>query len=306
MVICRTALSDPHQYTQQGRLNRINAEWRNTQQHSSPRRRRIAEVEGSGEESYKSKRQRYLEEVDKIPPSTTLSPTTKRPATPPLKQLEAVYIAPEPAREMRSIFQSKTQELLAQDPLALQAFGSLVLQTPLQFEIVNSGAKLEPDQLDACFKLVEKTSSADYKAAQAGWRPKEKKREMADDQMIYLLVKTKTKEAVVLGFISFMLTKDDPPSEYRSVVYMYEVHLDDGLRGCGLGSRLIAFVELLASRLGVLKTMLTVFRTNAGARELYKRLGYTKDVSSPADKVVRRRVIEADYIIMSKMWNDEY
>jgi ribosomal protein S18 acetylase RimI-like enzyme len=306
MVIYRTALSDPYQYTQQGSLDRINADWCKIQQHSFPRRGRFADGEGSGEESYKSKRQRYLEEVDKISPFTTLGRTIKRPATPPLKQIEAEYVAPEPAREMPSIHQSKAEELLAQDPLTLQAFGSLVLQTPLQFEIVDSGAKLEPDQLHACFKLVEKTSSADYKAAQAGWRPKEKKREMADDQMMYLLVKNKTKEGVILGFISFMLTKDDPPSEYRSVVYMYEVHLDDALRGCGLGSRLIAFVELLATRFGVRKTMLTVFRTNSGARELYKRLGYTKDVSSPADKVVRRRVIEADYIIMSKMWNNDY
>jgi ribosomal protein S18 acetylase RimI-like enzyme len=197
-------------------------------------------------------------------------------------------------------------ELLAQDPLDFKTLGALVLSTPLHFELVRSGAFMTKGDLDACFKLVEHTSSEAYKAASAGWHPAEKKKEMADKEMGYLLVKTAAKEARILGFISFMACFDDPPRQDREVVYMYEIHLDESLRGCGLGSRLIMFVELVALKLGIFKTMLTVFRTNAGARALYERLGYSRDSSSPEDRVVRKRVIEAEYLIMSKILVEDY
>jgi ribosomal protein S18 acetylase RimI-like enzyme len=201
---------------------------------------------------------------------------------------------------------SLLDDLLAQDPLDFESLGALVLSTPLHFELVRSGAFMSKAQLEACFKLVERTSSDAYKAASAGWHPKAKKEEMADKEMGYLLVKTAAKEARILGFISFMATCDEPPRQEREVVYMYEIHLDESLRGCGLGSKLIRFVELVALKLGIFKTMLTVFRTNAGARALYERLGYSRDSSSPEDRVVRKRVIEAEYLIMSKVLVEDY
>jgi ribosomal protein S18 acetylase RimI-like enzyme len=284
-------------------LEALNEHWVLLAKLDFPRRRRFEEVEGMEGDDYKTKRQKHLDACDNLPPLKGAKRGRRR--APDVPQY-AYFYAPDPRDAVSCLRQSLAEELLEQDPLALEAFGSLVLQTPLQFEMIRSGAELEPGKLEACFKLVEKTSSQDYKAAKAGWRPKEKKNEMADDKMMYLLVKTKANEPAILGFISFMFTKDDPPNQGRQVVYIYEVHLDDGLRGCGLGSKLITFVELLALRCGIFKTMLTVFRTNAGAKGLYERLGYSKDESSPADKVVRRRVIEADYLIMSRVLTDEY
>jgi ribosomal protein S18 acetylase RimI-like enzyme len=104
----------------------------------------------------------------------------------------------------------------------------------------------------------------------------------------------------ILGFMSFMFTHDDPPYEDREVVYMYEIHLMDKLRGCGLGSKLMEFLEMAARQTGLSKTMLTVFASNGAARRLYEKLGYEKDACSPEDRIVRRRAIKADYIIMSK------
>ena len=105
----------------------------------------------------------------------------------------------------------------------------------------------------------------------------------------------------VLGYISFMLTYDDPPHQDREVVYIYEIHLNDRLRGHGLGSRLIGFVEHVARECRIGKTMLTVFTANKGAKKLYEALGYTKDACSPGDRVTRTRTIKADYVIMSKV-----
>jgi ribosomal protein S18 acetylase RimI-like enzyme len=191
------------------------------------------------------------------------------------------------------------QKLLEQDLLDLQVYGA---ESPLHFDFVRSATELEDGDLEACFKLIEYTSGHDYRASSIGWKPKKKREEMKDRDMMYLLVKHGDSDnGGIMGFISFMITTDDPPRELQEVVYIYEVHLADSLRGRGLGSRLIRFVEEASRRCGIMKTMLTVFKSNSGARGLYEKLGYSKDDCSPEDKVVRRRVIEADYLIMSKI-----
>lgn len=200
----------------------------------------------------------------------------------------------------------KVKKLLEKESLELDAYQLAHLDLPLEFELVESASFLRNDDFEACFQLVEQTSSNDYKGSSIGWKPKQKKEEMRDEDMIYLLVREAgasedgEKPKKILGFLSFMFTKDDPPHEDRDVVYMYEIHLADGLRGCGLGTKLIQFLEMAAAECYITKTMLTVFAVNKGARGLYEKLGYSKDACSPEDKVVRRRVIKADYIIMSK------
>lgn len=176
--------------------------------------------------------------------------------------------------------------------------------------------------------LIEQTSGDDYRASSIGWNPRKKKAEMLEEGMMYILIKqcdaaptsTQAEYSVshpiitmneiqepprgsnirILGFISFMFTKDDPPYEERDVVYVYEIHLAEALRGHGLGSKLLEFVESAARHCSISKTMLTVFTANESARSLYTRLGYGKDECSPKDRVMRRKVVKADYIIMSK------
>ncbi|KAL5122042.1 hypothetical protein ACEQ8H_000259 [Pleosporales sp. CAS-2024a] len=271
----------------------LNAQWRLIQAWDFPRRRRWEEVEGSTEDTYEVKRRKHIEKCYTDPPIMPRDHPLKikRPPPPP-----PPLVVDEPVTPLHCVW---PRDLLAEDA-TFQGLGMLVNQTPLHFEVVCAESGLQPADLEACFKLVEKTSSADYKASQAGWRPKEKKKEMADKHMIYVLVKTKAKEPAVVGFISYMVTHDEPPRDWRQVLYMYEIHLDESVRGFGLGSKLITFVELVGRKMGILKTMLTVFKTNKRARALYERLGYVKDRASPADKVVRRRTIEADYLIMSR------
>jgi len=168
--------------------------------------------------------------------------------------------------------------------------------------------------IEECLKLIESTSKADYKASRVGWHPAEKKKEMQDKAMCYLLIRripsTGAQEVEkdlldstkILGFLSFMYTEDDPPHEDREVLYIYEIHLAEQLRGFGLGKHLVKIAEDAARKMSISKTMLTVFTSNKGARKLYERLGYGKDACSPADRKTRGRVIEADYIIMSKDW----
>ena len=99
------------------------------------------------------------------------------------------------------------------------------------------------------------------------------------------------------GFLSFMLTVE----EGGEVVYVYEVHLEEGVRGRGVGGWLVGCAEEVGRRVGVAKVMLTVFRGNEGARGFYAGLGFGVDEGSPRGRVLRGGgVKEADYLILSK------
>lgn len=186
----------------------------------------------------------------------------------------------------------------------------------LHLQLLRS-TKMKNDDLAACFDLISKTSQQDYKASSRGWNPTVKMEEMQDKDMMYLLVRQaegylgvdkvdgqeprETQTGAVLGFLSFKLEpEDEEMSKMRSVLYIYEIHLDDRLRGQNLGGRMIRWAESQACLVKITKMMLTVFTVNEGARRLYKREGFVTDESSPEDRVTRRKVIKADYIIMSK------
>jgi len=89
---------------------------------------------------------------------------------------------------------------------------------------LQTAADLTQSEFDACFHLVEFTSSADYKKSKDGWKPRSKRKEMKLLDLKYLLVK---RGAEVQGFVSIMPTyEDDYP-----VLYIYEIHLSSALQG---------------------------------------------------------------------------
>ncbi|KAF1845599.1 acyl-CoA N-acyltransferase [Cucurbitaria berberidis CBS 394.84] len=202
---------------------------------------------------------------------------------------------------------TEVQKLLEQDATGLHAYEAPQLVCPLKFQLIRSAAALKKSEIDTCLGLVEQTSGHVYRASSIGWHPRKKKEEMMDKEMIYLLVRQGDLEwplpsnnGRILGFVSFMFTYDDPPYEDREVVYMYEIHLHERLRGRGLGSNLIKFVEHAARYCGISKVMLTVFTANEGAKALYEKLGYTEDICSPTDRIMRNKVVKPDFLIMSK------
>ncbi|KAJ4370740.1 hypothetical protein N0V83_005261 [Neocucurbitaria cava] len=302
------------------------------------------------------------------------------------------------------------QKLFEEDITGLRAYEAPQLVCPLKFDFVRSGHDLKIKELSACLSLVESTSGRDYRASRIGWDPNNKKAEMLDKNMIYLLIRqgdvggpveqvpeddlqegdvdmdlppaqqgdddglveqapqnelqageahmnsspsqqlnaleqliqgyasdgdaedTANAESTLkpdsppsspvpfigpqpptlvewpdpgnngrmFGFVSFMFTYDDPPHDDREVVYLYEIHLHHQLRGRGLGSNLIKFVERAAAHCGISKVMLTVFVANATAMALYEKLGYTKDECSPEGRVTRKKTFPPEYLILSK------
>lgn len=197
-----------------------------------------------------------------------------------------------------------------------QQFTRLQFYPALRFELKRS-TKMGNSELAACFDLISKTSQQDYKSSSRGWDPDYKLEEMTHGDMMYLLVRQAkgyigVEEAgtrqldtdgsgAILGFLSFKFEPEDEEHDMmRPVQYIYEVHLDDRLRSQGLGACMIKWAEEQSRLVNISKMMLTVFTVNEGARRMYDREGFVRDALSPDDRVTRRKVIKADYIIMSK------
>ncbi|KAF7867244.1 hypothetical protein EAF04_005327 [Stromatinia cepivora] len=105
-------------------------------------------------------------------------------------------------------------------------------------------------------------------------------------------------EGEIKGFMSFMPTFEDR----LKVIYLYEIHLSEELRGTGLGIHLMSLLTSIARAIpGVEKTMLTCFTANEEALSFYKKLGYEKDEYSPEPKRLKGgKAVESDYVILSR------
>ncbi|KAF2140913.1 uncharacterized protein K452DRAFT_42760 [Aplosporella prunicola CBS 121167] len=181
---------------------------------------------------------------------------------------------------------------------------------------------LDSDELEQCFRLIEHTSIDAYKASSRGWNPKDKRQEMKEENMQYLLVRRRpcahpvsngdkeedtndvklsegrdVGEAHIVAFLAFMLTiEDDYP-----VNYIYEIHMYGEERGRGLGQHLMHIAQRVAEEAEVAKVMLTVFTSNAAAMGFYRKLGFDEDEYSPPAKRLRGgKVKRPSYMIMSK------
>ncbi|KAK8253758.1 GNAT family acetyltransferase Nat4 [Phyllosticta capitalensis] len=241
---------------------------------------------------------------------------------------------PSPSLKRKFKQLAKNEELinkinsLPQGEFHQRFFGSNTLLSYKEYDIsLKPILDMNKIDLNACLELIEKTSLADYKASERGWKPKHKLDEMHEDNMQYLLVRQRPdsmdasgsrpktlngdskpaddKEANsrppedqgLAGFVSFMFTiEDDYP-----VVYIYEIHLDESHRGCGLGRHLMDAVEHCACEGKVDKVMLTCFRRNTTALEFYTKVGFREDEFSPPPKRLRGGKLKyPSYTIMSK------
>lgn len=84
---------------------------------------------------------------------------------------------------------------------------------------------MSAEDLEACFRLVEETSKADYESSSVGWKPAKKLTEMKSPELKYIMVKDVA--GSVCGFTSLMPTYE----EGEPVVYCYEIHLKPELQG---------------------------------------------------------------------------
>ncbi|KAK9850927.1 hypothetical protein MYU51_011597 [Penicillium brevicompactum] len=166
---------------------------------------------------------------------------------------------------------------------------------------IYSAATISTSDLEACLDLVEQTSGEAYSASSSGWSRPKKRKEMKLPDMKYLIVRGTSADEPsgreVSGFLSFMVTYEDG----KEVVYCYEIHLSPRARGRGIGKMLMERMEGVGRAVGLEKSMLTVFKSNAVATRFYERLGYGVDEYSPGPRRLRNGTVkDPDYLILSK------
>jgi ribosomal protein S18 acetylase RimI-like enzyme len=180
----------------------------------------------------------------------------------------------------------------------------------------HDGKKETPDTLGVTsktlFELVKHTSYDHYNTSRDGWNDNHKIGEMKDDDMRYLVVRLEhgnppharkrwsdnpDLDHSIIGFVSFMITQE----EEENVVYVYEIHISEHFRSCGLGNYLFGLIDAIGESTGMDKVMLTVYKRNTHAREWYAYLSYKEDEISPRPRKLRGgRSVEPDYEILSK------
>ena len=220
-----------------------------------------------------------------------------------------------PAKPQSSI----ENEIASSTPTALLDDASNASSDDVGYDFVgylicfDNSETIDDEDFERCFSLIESTSATTYKASSTGWSATKKRKEMKLLDMKYLLLKSLSQQChsvrstgsrigSIKGFLSFMITTEDE----REVLYVYELHLCEEMRGKGAGKWMMRQVEKIGRRAGLEKTMLTVFRSNEAAIRFYKTLGYEKDKYSPEPRKLRGgKVKEADYLILSKNLGDE-
>jgi N-alpha-acetyltransferase 40 len=199
----------------------------------------------------------------------------------------------------------------------------------------HTGCNLPAAYFRKCFDLVRYTSEAHYRVAPSrGWNPREKKAELKDNDMKFLIVQhdnkssldasvvsssdnlssistnqrnrrepRSTKHAVNVdeisdfGFLSFKLDVDgiEGSGVVWPVLYIYEIHLDEGFRGVGLGKHLMRVAKHIATATQVDRLVLSVFTCNESAIRFYGGLGWVTDETSPEPRYLRGKIIEPDW-----------
>ncbi len=173
----------------------------------------------------------------------------------------------------------------------------LGLQVLLTGTLGGALTPLTMNSLEQCLRLIEATSADDYRNSEIKWSLSKKRKEMHLPDMRYVILYGDSDKPTLAGFVSFMITYEDG----HEVVYCYEIHLTEKWQRRGLGKKLMTVVEEVGRRVGVEKSMLTVFKSNEQAVKMYQSLGYDEDEFSPATRKLRNGTVkEASYVILSK------
>ncbi|KAK9829861.1 hypothetical protein WJX72_008317 [[Myrmecia] bisecta] len=149
--------------------------------------------------------------------------------------------------------------------------------------------------LEWAFRLCKTNMQALYEGVW-GWGDSQKRQQLSDPGARFLLAflpasAGQAEEAVAYVHFRFEVENDAP------VVYIYELQLEERAQRKGLGQFLMKLVELAARKHHMHWLMLTVMKANTAAMQLYTKLGYGIDESSPG---AVDPASQAGYEILSK------
>ena len=169
------------------------------------------------------------------------------------------------------------------------------LSTKYGFQLsIETPETISDDDLGKCFGLLKENMEEMYKASSWGWNESQKRSELKEPATRYLLIHD---DSNLVAFLSFQIEVEfEVP-----IFYLYEIQVSESHRGKGLGQSLLTVFKGLAQTLQIQKLMMTVFTSNTRAIDLYTRLGFTTDPSSPSTRRLRTSLHSPDYKILSTL-----
>ncbi|VDL74734.1 unnamed protein product [Nippostrongylus brasiliensis] len=147
---------------------------------------------------------------------------------------------------------------------------------------------LSEEQSAWVFDLFKKNMFNFYSMSQWGWDPESKKAELGATTARFIIAKNEKGEPI--GYTHYRFDMD----HNSSVLYCYEIQVEESYQKKGVGTLLIQTLETLAEKTGMEKVMATVFAFNEKSLGFFHKLGYETDVTCPDENQGR------DYLILSK------
>ncbi len=141
------------------------------------------------------------------------------------------------------------------------------LEVTLQCRLV---PELMPGDLEWAFDLTATSMRDLYRGSSWGWNPAEKRAEMADPRMHYVIARDGSGRRV--GFVSGLFDVEEGAFGATSpppVFYLFELMVAPDYHRKGLGATLLATFEAIAREVGVVGSVLTCFVCKFDTREKY-------------------------------------
>ena len=162
---------------------------------------------------------------------------------------------------------------------------NLALSYDCRLEL-NHAKELSDGDKEEIVRLFESNMKSFYEQSNDGYNADEKRTELFDTESRYLLLRSAND---LLAFAHFRFDMDDG----SRVLYLYELQVDAGHQGHGLGQCTVEQLKVLCAKTGMSKIVLTVFKANAKAVDFYRRkCHFHIDTTDPGDE-------QADYVILS-------
>mmetsp|Transcript_6133 Transcript_6133/g.25950 ORF Transcript_6133/g.25950 Transcript_6133/m.25950 type:complete len:165 (-) Transcript_6133:2230-2724(-) len=129
---------------------------------------------------------------------------------------------------------------------------------------VYSRRELDEKTLSWGFSMVELNVKEFYGDF---WSPREKQRELNSKQAQFIFHEDDRGSRD--GFASFRFCVEDG----EAVLYIYELQVDEKVRGKGIGKHMLKLLEEVAAHMKMSKVMLTVHKSNERAITFYRSQG---------------------------------
>lgn len=137
-----------------------------------------------------------------------------------------------------------------------------------KFKIVcKRKAEMDQQSIKWCFKLAEKNVGPYYKENPLGWTPKEKKTSLSKNWSRFLVAYDSDNKPAAYSMFRFDMDYG------RSVLYCYEMQVEESFQRKGLGGFMMETLEKIAKAFGMERLVLTLLTNNPDAKRFYDKLG---------------------------------